>query len=165
VELPFIQRKQLLSGFDLFCSGLCLISKLVAEGEEDNKRIAAERRVYPSQMNAPFDYYCNFLRRSFRSKSEAVVASFLFLHNIQWKYEPYAIALEGNKSYTPDFWLENFSFFVEVKGLWAGSAKKKMKIVTAMGIKLILVPDYLVNKLAGEINYNKISRPYYKHGS
>jgi hypothetical protein len=52
-----------------------------------------------------------------------------------------------NKTYTPDFWLPEFSHFVEVKGRWGGSGKSKLRKAAKEEIGMILVPDYLIRKL------------------
>jgi hypothetical protein len=98
-------------------------------------------------MGEPFDYWCRETRRFYRSRSEATFARWCVANQIKWEYEPYTIRFAVRKSYTPDFWLPEYSQFIEVKGVWSGSAKKKMRLAVAKGFRLILVPDYLIHKL------------------
>ena len=147
-EIHHKQRKQLLHGFTLFCGGECLLKYL-------NRRslyvspvdISRDEHIYPSQMGEPFDYYCSRTQRSYRSKSEAIFAIWCDINLIIWEYEPYTIRFTSTRSYTPDFWLPEYSTFVEVKGAWAGSAKKKMRDTAELGFGILLIPDYLIRRL------------------
>lgn len=146
-ELHYKQKKQLLQGFDAFCGGDCLYKILLDEGFKDTG-IERLHWVYPSQMNEPFDYWCRETKQYFRSRSEATFARWCEANQIRWEYEPYMIRFKHNQTYTPDFWLPDFSHFIEVKGAWSGSAKKKMRKAKDMGFRLLLVPDHLIKKLS-----------------
>ena len=146
-DLYYKQRKQLLQGFDTFCGGECLYKYLVDTNITRQPDIWKNGEVYPGQMNEPFDYWCRETRRFYRSRSEATFARWCVANQIKYEYEPYTIQLPGRKSYTPDFWLPDFYQLIEVKGVWSGSAKKKMRYVVNRGFRLILVPDYLIRKL------------------
>lgn len=145
-ELHYKQKKQLLSGFDAFCSGDCLHELLIEKGTQD---VATARHslVYPSQMWEPVEYWCRETRRFYRSRSEATFARWSNINGITWEYEPYMIRFRENQTYTPDFWLPEYSHFVEVKGAWAGSAKKKLRKARDFGFNIVLVPDHLIKKL------------------
>lgn len=145
-ELHYKLKKQLLQGFDAFCGGDCLFKLLLDEGFNDTG-IERLHLIYPSQMDEPFDYYCNETKRYFRSRSEATFARWCNANGIKWEYEKYTIRWKYNQSYTPDFWLPDYSHFAEVKGLWSGSAKKKLRKAKETGFNIVLIPDHLIRQL------------------
>lgn len=145
-ELSHKIKKQLLSGFDAFCGEECLLQLLVDEGFEDSG-INKYHKVYPSEMHIPFDYWCKETREYYRSRSEATFARWCEANCIAWEYEPYMIKFDYKSTYTPDFWLPEYSHFVEVKGAWSGSAKKKLRRAKDAGFHIVLVPDHLIRKL------------------
>ena len=58
------------------------------------------------------------------------------------------------KSYTPDFWLEKFDLYLEVKGFWWGNDKAKMQAVISQhpDKKLIIIEKLEYEKiLRGEL--------------
>lgn len=149
-ELYYKHKKQLLHGFDLFCSGACLLYYLRKRSFVRPINISANGLIYPSEMGEPFDYYCPITKRAYRSKSEAIFAIWCDIHLVVWEYEQYTIRFTATRSYTPDFWLPEYSLFVEVKGAWAGSAKKKLRDTVNRGYTAILIPDYLIRILDKE---------------
>ena len=52
----------------------------------------------------------------FRSGWELDVARQLDEQEIEWAYEPHRILLSDGRVYVPDFWIERFGFYLEVKG-------------------------------------------------
>lgn len=67
-----------------------------------------------------------------RSSWEVKVAELLEGYNLLWEYEsktfPIAYQFNGEKkngTYTPDFWVEEWQKYIEVKGFWRGDAKPK----------------------------------------
>ena len=98
-------------------------------------------------MGEPFDYFCPRTKNFFRSKSEATFVIWCDINLIIWEYEPYTIRFTSTRSYTPDFWLPEYSTFAEVKGAWAGSAKKKIRDTAELNFGILLIPDYLIKKL------------------
>jgi predicted nuclease of restriction endonuclease-like RecB superfamily len=61
-------------------------------------------------------------------------------NNLSFKYEPTAIKLT-NGYYTPDFWVNEWSCYVEVKGYWRDDARVKYEEAKELiDIKII---DYL----------------------
>jgi YHS domain-containing protein len=68
---------------------------------------------------------------SFRSLFEYNVANYLSDNSITFEYEGYTFEV-GKGSYTPDFYLPDHDLFIEVKGLWAFGAKKKLKKFTLL---------------------------------
>jgi hypothetical protein len=147
-ELPYSTRRQLLAGFDAFCGEECLYQLLVDEGHKDNGAIAKIPSIVPSLMTEPNVFWCRETRRYYRSKSEAIFARWCNSNCIEWEYERYMFKFIDNKTYTPDFWLPEYSHFVEVKGRWGGSAKRKLRKAAQSQIGVILIPDYLIRKLS-----------------
>lgn len=145
-ELHSRLRKELLAGFDAFCGEGCLYKLLVEEGFE-NRSITEKYGVEPSRMDSPTEFWCRETTRFYRSKLEAAFARWCDANYIEWEYEPYTIRLKQNQTYTPDFWLPKYSHFVEVKGVWGGSAKKKLRKAKSLGFLIALVPTHLVYKL------------------
>lgn len=62
-----------------------------------------------------------------RSSWEVKFAQFLDLSNIKWKYESKTFDL-GDMTYTPDFYLKEFDYHIEIKGYWRDNAKKKFNL-------------------------------------
>ena len=155
-ELHYRNRKQLLHGFDLFCSGKCLNWYLVNHNCGYLSTVIENHpMVYPSEMDQPFDYYCPVTKRFYRAKGEATFAIWCNQLGIVWEYEPYTIRFTSRKTYNPDFYLPRFGHFIEVKGAWAGSAKKKLKLMVENKFNILLIPDYLTRILEKENNAAK----------
>ena len=67
-----------------------------------------------------------------------------------WRYKINGL----EKSYTPDFWLEKFDLYLEVKGFWWGNDKAKMQAVISQhpDKKLIIIEKLEYEKiLRGEL--------------
>ena len=68
-----------------------------------------------------------------RSRWEVAFAEWLDSNKLSWKYESESIPLTKGW-YLPDFWVEEWGAFVEVKGYWRADARAKIeeasKIVT-----------------------------------
>lgn len=62
----------------------------------------------------------------FRSSYEVNFAKFLDLSDIEWEYENKTFDL-GTTTYTPDFYLPEFDYYIEIKGWWRDKAKQKVK--------------------------------------
>ena len=76
----------------------------------------------------------------FRSRWEVVFAKWLDENNLTWKYEPQSIKLVKGW-YIPDFWIEEWQSFAEVKGFWRSDAKPKFEEASK------LVPIKLIDKV------------------
>jgi hypothetical protein len=142
-EIPRKVKKELLVGFDAFCGEECLYQLLVDEGLRNKQWPEMESSV----MDPPTEFWCKETRRYFRSRLEAAFARWCEANAIKWEYEAYTIRLKDNQTYTPDFWLPDYSHLAEVKGVWGGSAKKKLRLAKALGFLIVLVPTHLVYKL------------------
>ena len=70
--------------------------------------------------------------RKFRSQYEAYLSAKLTEFGQVWKYEvekiPFVKPAE-NKLYCPDFRIEGKGFFIEAKGLFSASDRKKHKLI------------------------------------
>lgn len=141
LDIPYNKKKQLLPDLYKFCSVECITQylKRVVEVNYDNLLL--------NNISEPLDYWDHRFQMFFRSSYEATTAHFLENSNIKWEYEPYTIRLNGTKEYTPDFFLPLMGHFLEVKGLWQGSAKKKIRTAIELGYSVALIPDYLVKKM------------------
>jgi len=144
-ELSYFKRKQILKGIEVFCSTRCLASYLTVLELSDNNNPIHDSRVGKSTISEPLVYWDKFTHRFYRSKSEAIAANFFNMNRVEWEYERYVICIDGcTKTYTPDFYLPKSKAFVEVKGLWKGSSKKKVVSTISMGFRLVVIPHYLV---------------------
>jgi hypothetical protein len=147
-EFPYKNRKQILKEFELFCDCFCVIAYLEQYHSEKKINPLIHKEVNTCILSDPLEYWCPITKRFYRSKSEATAAIFFRTIQVEIEYECFTVSLEGtNLTYSPDFYLPYHDVFVEVKGLWQGSAKKKIKIAKAMGYRLLLVPDYLTRKM------------------
>ena len=98
-----------------------------------------------------------------RSSWEANFARILNHLSIPWQYEPRSFPLDadGNKTYTPDFFLPNQNCYVEIKGRWIGDAKEKFLQFKEMypDIKIVLINSnnykYLVKYFEHLPNFEK----------
>ena len=72
-------------------------------------------------IHAKGNYYKNIYMRS---SWEVLFAQFLDLSGIKWQYEPKTFDL-GNSTYTPDFYIQAWNGYIEIKGFWRGNAKEK----------------------------------------
>ena len=52
----------------------------------------------------------------FRSNFELTVAQQLVKHKIKYEYESCSLSYIRKCTYTPDFFLQDYGFFIEVKG-------------------------------------------------
>ena len=145
-ELYYKLKKELLVGFDAFCGEECLFGLLETEGFS-GRGIVTRPEIEPSVMEPPIEFWCRETGHYFRSRLEATFAKWCDFNSIRWDYEKYTIRLANTQSYTPDFWLPEYSHFVEVKGVWSGSAKKKLRRSKHLGFPIVLVPTHLVYKL------------------
>jgi hypothetical protein len=67
----------------------------------------------------------------FRSTWEKAFADHLNAQGVAWQYEPEAIKCGDLGTYTPDFYVESWDCFVEVKGWLSPKAKEKIEWVRA----------------------------------
>ena len=65
----------------------------------------------------------------FRSNFELEVANQLVRKKISYEYEKHAIDYIRNCTYTPDFYIKNKGFYIEVKGRFVASDRGKHLII------------------------------------
>lgn len=63
----------------------------------------------------------------FRSDYERRCSEDLSARGIPWLYESYSFRVGESGAYTPDFWLPLHGCFLETKGIWWTSQRKKFK--------------------------------------
>lgn len=61
----------------------------------------------------------------FRSTYETRFARVLDEHNINWQYEPRGWVVQNKKAYVPDFYINDYDLWVEIKGWWRDDAREK----------------------------------------
>jgi len=61
-----------------------------------------------------------------RSKYEQMFCDWLFIHNIDYEYEPEAFDF-GTFTYTPDLFIPSWGVYVEIKGWWRDDALTKFE--------------------------------------
>ena len=152
IELPQKTKRQVPVGTDSFCCGNCLGQKI--HDEKEYVALLESSYIFHSVMDQPTEYYSSSFGMFFRSRSEHVFALWCENKKIRWEYERYTIRFSDRLIYTPDFWLPDYGHFAEVKGLWAGSGKKKMKMARDL-FHIVLVPDYLVKIMDKENNEHR----------
>jgi len=92
-----------------------------------------------------------------RSSFETRLATLLDLLHIEWNYEGIGYGLGIAGTYFPDFWLPEYSLWIEVKGFVTDIAKKKMtlfhelypteKLIIMYGNDITDVEDYINNNI------------------
>jgi len=81
------------------------------------------------------DYYKNIYMRS---SWEILFAKYLDKLGIKWLYEPKFFDL-GNTTYTPDFYLPEFDYYIEIKGWWRDDAKDKFEFFKKLYPKVKII--------------------------
>jgi Phage endonuclease I len=98
-----------------------------------------------------------------RSGAEINCANWLGANGVEYEYEthkiPYVSVIKGgecekcggkavqNRVYTPDFWLPEYKFYIEVKGRLTSSDRKKMRDVKRCNPKLDIRMLFVSNKI------------------
>ena len=65
----------------------------------------------------------------FRSNFELTVAQQLVKHKIKYEYESCSVSYIRECTYTPDFFLKDYGFFIEVKGQFTAPDRGKHLII------------------------------------
>jgi len=87
---------------------------------------------------------------AFRSGLEEKVADLMVNLGVKYEYESTKISYQISHSYTPDFLLPN-GIFLETKGYWEASDRRKMKAVKEQHPELDI-------RMVFQAPYNKISK-------
>jgi predicted nuclease of restriction endonuclease-like RecB superfamily len=127
---------------ELFCSSNCLLKYIKEHRPKYNNLDYAPSNGY---VSIPTEFYYIVTNRYYRSAYEAAVARLFTSHSIDFEFEPHAFVL-GTKSYTPDFYLPDYSLYIECKGPWAIGSKKKYLAVREH-LNIILLPAYFQQRL------------------
>lgn len=153
--------RQRVKGAAYFCSGSCLI--------RFGKAGAVPRRGFVGRTNGRTkpDWYSGSrteryradLGHHVRSRWEANVARWLLWKGQEYCYEPTIFQVAG-EGYCPDFWVYEWGIWLEVKGLWLGRARRKVRS---------FVFEYTTERLAvvDQDLYRELGREYkaaYKAG-
>jgi len=143
----------LLSETEQYCSIDCFFNSLTSTQKSPVGNAILKR----SDIATPYDSWSSLLRRFYRSLFEVKFAEILYLRGITFLYEPFTLELTNNKKYTPDFYLPDYRLFVELKGVWTGSGKKKLRMAMYDGVNIRLIPYYLsdsINAMHTQLNIN-----------
>jgi hypothetical protein len=86
---------------------------------------------------------------SYRSSYEVAYAKYLDLNSIKYKYEPRKFRIQGNSTYTPDFYLVDSNTYVEIKGFDGGNNQRiRRRIVAHMyDIRILILTKYDLQSL------------------
>lgn len=94
-----------------------------------------------------------------RSRWEALfIKDYLEKFNLNWKYEPQTFKLSNGKTYTPDFYIEEFAKWIEIKGYdYENQISNRELFVKEIGNLLVLTEDILQKeyKLNTKYSYTK----------
>jgi hypothetical protein len=74
-----------------------------------------------------------YQRYRFRSRLEARWAVFLNHIGVEWDYEPQGFEFDGGERYLPDFWVETWDCWIEVKGPEPTDQDKRLAYLLAEG--------------------------------
>ena len=74
----------------------------------------------------------------FRSSWERLFAEHLDRLGLTWSYEPCILLLSNGRHYVPDFWVEDWKTYVEIKG-WSGWRTDKIDIAQQDGHPIQLI--------------------------
>ena len=138
VTLNSKSAKLILPKQEMFCSVKCFYQYLLDLKPQTREMpfILSGGMVEEEKPN-----YDRITKQKYRSLYEVYVARFLHFNSILFQYERYTVPV-GNKCYTPDFFLPEWTLFLEVKGLWASNAKWKFEKAQEK-VDLILLPSYM----------------------
>ena len=87
-----------------------------------------------------------------RSQWEVVFAAYLDHKGLTWKYEPRSFDLKNGSSYIPDFWVEEWKTYIEVKPSWRLSeGMEKGAAFRNLGFVIEVVTDEHINSVSEEL--------------
>lgn len=139
--LPQKQRSSLVEGAELFCSSNCFLKYVLELPLVEGTQESVGRSPFVSEA---FEVWDDVTGEFYRSWFEVHVARCLLKNEIAFEYETKCIFIR-NGHYTPDFWLPRYATYIEVKGLWGVSSKKKYRDAVKMGNNVILLPWHLAS--------------------
>jgi len=136
-RLPNQDRKYILVYSRFICSWSCALKWI-------KKQIPLDGKYTPQQMWGAIPVNEGGAYADFKSDFERKVATVFDLEGIDWQYEKWMFEVGQNGHYTPDFWLPKFGSFIEVKGMWWTTQRRKFDKFTGQYSK---VPIMLFNWL------------------
>lgn len=139
--LPQKRRSSLVEGVEQFCSVACFLSYVESLPLVDGEQDPICKSPFVSET---FDVWDSVTQQYYRSWYEVHVARCLKANSIKFAYETQCIFIK-NGHYTPDFWLPDYGAYIEVKGYWGISAKKKYRDACKMGKEVILLPWHIAS--------------------
>lgn len=122
-----------------YCSIDCFFNSLLVP-QPSPIGVAALKK---SNLSKPYDSWSSILKQFYRSLFEVKFAEILYFKGITFLYEKFTLELTNHTEYTPDFYLPDYKVFIELKGVWTGSAKKKLRRAIADGVNIRLIPYHL----------------------
>lgn len=81
-----------------------------------------------------------------RSSWEVQFAYWLDSITVEWQYEPVALSLQDDCKYTPDFWVDDWKEFIEIKGPIYSKRKAEMAIQEGYPVRLVCGSSVLHDK-------------------
>ena len=133
------QNNYMLSGIEHYCSAFCFLDALKFTETSPLGRATIRR----SRLPRPFESWSFLTHSHYRSMWEVLFAEVMSFKDIKCVYEPYTLTLTNGQEYTPDFYLSDYNLFIETKGVWSGSGKKKLKQAISDGVRIDLLPYHL----------------------
>ncbi len=77
----------------------------------------------------------------FRSTWELRFAQKLDVAELTWSFEPHRLLLSTGRVYVPDFWVEEWATYVEIKGFDGWGSKGKWQQAQTDGHPILLISD------------------------
>lgn len=136
---------------DQFCSADCFLYFISLQAKFKNGSQPNAKSPFVSDV---FDVWDDITNRYYRSWYEVYVARCLWFNEINFEYETRFIFVK-NRPYTPDFWLPEYRSFIEVKGFWGMSSKKKFKMALSVEDRLFLLPWHLYSSFKSRYKLKK----------
>lgn len=127
------------------CSNACRLVSL-----HENNKGSKNGRFGKAPEYYIFQPYIDRLGRMHRLRSTyeiAFIEQFLDPGELTWEYEPKTFAIDET-TYTPDFWVEEFQAYLEVKGWFKPSFMKKWKAFEKLysDVKLLVLDKKMLQE-------------------
>jgi len=89
----------------------------------------------------------------FRSSWEVTVAKFLDDNEILWEYEPETFYVSQDLSYTPDFYLQEYGIYLEVKGYFRNEKSLEKFNLFAINNRIMLIKKKEMKDLSSILRF------------
>lgn len=87
-----------------------------------------------------------------KSRWETKFAAWLDSIGLNWEYEPLAIDLQDGRRYFPDFWIEQWGCFIEIKGRDWGLEKVTLAVGLGWNVEVLRSVSTLALQRLGEVH-------------